>query len=137
MICFIRLYRSTIAHMHPNVDWSVQRDRFRELVLRQLAKVGLHDLPQRIRFERVLTPADWDRSHEIHLGATFNLAHNLGLRVVAEGVETQEILDLLAILDCDVIQGYHLSKPLSAAEATQWLRPLQPEGKVRHIKDFR
>src|SRR4029077_12770585 len=42
------------------------------------AKAGFTDLERRIRFERVLTPADWDQQHEIHRGATFNLAHNLG-----------------------------------------------------------
>ena len=67
-----------VTHMHPNVDWSVERDRFRERVLCQLSKVGFHDLTSRIRFEQVITPADWDAGHQIHLGATFNLAHNLG-----------------------------------------------------------
>ncbi len=67
-----------VTHMHPNVDWTVERDRFRDRVVRQLSKVGLHDLPQRIRFEKTVTPADWDAGHQIHLGATFNLAHNLG-----------------------------------------------------------
>jgi phytoene desaturase len=67
-----------VTHMHRNVDWSVERDRFRQLVIRQLGKVGVHDLPSRIRYEKVVTPADWDADHQIHLGATFNLAHNLG-----------------------------------------------------------
>jgi phytoene desaturase len=67
-----------VTHMHPHVDWTVERDGFRDRVLRQLHKVGLHDLPRRIRFERIVTPADWDAGHQIHLGATFNLAHNLG-----------------------------------------------------------
>lgn len=67
-----------VTHQHPNVDWSRERERFRALVLRQAAKAGFHDLEQRIRFERVLTPDDWEQQHEIHRGATFNLAHNLG-----------------------------------------------------------
>jgi phytoene desaturase len=66
-----------VTHTHPNVDWSVERERFRERVLRQLEKVGVHDLTSRIRYEQVITPADWDAGHQIHLGATFNLAHNL------------------------------------------------------------
>ncbi len=67
-----------VTHMHENVDWSREQPRFRELLLRQLEKVGVRDVANRIRFERVLTPMDWDRGHQIHLGATFNLAHNLG-----------------------------------------------------------
>ena len=62
-----------VTHMHENVDWSREQPRFRELLLRQLEKVGVRDVANRIRFERVLTPMDWDRGHQIHLGATFNL----------------------------------------------------------------
>ena len=44
--------------------------------------------------------------------STIELAHNLGLSVVAEGVERQEAFDLLRQLGCDTIQGYLISKPL-------------------------
>jgi phytoene desaturase len=67
-----------VTHQHANVDWSKEAGPFRERVLRQLAKLGIKDLARRVRAERVVTPADWDAGHEIHLGATFNLAHNLG-----------------------------------------------------------
>lgn len=67
-----------VTHAHANVNWSEQRSEFRAHVLRQLAKVGLDDLEQRIRYEQILTPDDWQAQHHIHLGATFNLAHNLG-----------------------------------------------------------
>jgi phytoene desaturase len=66
-----------VTHQHPNVDWSREAGRFRGLVLRQLARVGLGDVGRRIAFERVVTPADWDSHYEIHRGATFNLAHTL------------------------------------------------------------
>jgi phytoene desaturase len=66
-----------VTHQHPNVDWSRHRDRFRALVLSRLARVGITDVERRIRFEHVITPADWDQTHEIHRGATFNLAHSL------------------------------------------------------------
>jgi hypothetical protein len=42
------------------------------------------------------------------------LAHNLGLDVVAEGVETREQLRQLELLGCEYAQGYHLAKPMSA-----------------------
>lgn len=66
-----------VTHQHANVDWAVEKDRFRALALRQLAKVGLHDVEGRIRFERVVTPADWEHGHQIYRGATFNLSHSL------------------------------------------------------------
>jgi phytoene desaturase len=66
-----------VTHQHPNVDWTKEAPRFRQLALRQLAKLGLHDVERRIRFERMVTPADWDQKYEIHVGSTFNLAHNL------------------------------------------------------------
>lgn len=46
------------------------------------------------------------------------LAHSLGLLVVAEGVETNEQLQYLAEHNCDIVQGYYLSKPLSNAKIT-------------------
>ena len=67
-----------VTHEHPNVDWSRERDRFRALALSRLSKVGIEDVESRIRYERIVTPRDWDQGFEIHRGATFNLAHNLG-----------------------------------------------------------
>lgn len=67
-----------VTHQHPNVDWSREAPRYRELALRQLSRIGIEGIASRIRFERMITPADWDTGHEIHLGATFNLAHTLG-----------------------------------------------------------
>jgi phytoene desaturase len=66
-----------VTHQHANVDWERQRNRFRALVLKQIGKAGFVDVEERIRYERVITPADWDRQYEIHKGATFNLAHSL------------------------------------------------------------
>ena len=66
------------SHQHPNIDWSQERTRYRQVALRQLAKLGLTDLEKRIRFERIVTPVDWERKVGIYRGATFNLAHNLG-----------------------------------------------------------
>ncbi|HEX7165911.1 MAG TPA: EAL domain-containing protein, partial [Acidimicrobiales bacterium] len=49
------------------------------------------------------------------------LGHELGLRVVAEGVESFDMLDALHGLGCDMIQGHHVSKPLPAIEFEHWL----------------
>jgi EAL domain-containing protein (putative c-di-GMP-specific phosphodiesterase class I) len=54
--------------------------------------------------------------------STIDLGRNLGLQVVAEGVETEAVWDQLALLGCDVAQGYYLTRPLPADELTQWLR---------------
>jgi phytoene desaturase len=67
-----------VSHQHPNIDWKKERDRYRQVALRQLAKIGLGDIEKRIRFERVVTPVDWENKVGIYKGATFNLAHNLG-----------------------------------------------------------
>ncbi|MFZ5861656.1 MAG: putative bifunctional diguanylate cyclase/phosphodiesterase [Nitrospirota bacterium] len=53
--------------------------------------------------------------------STIDLAHNLGLAVVAEGVETADTWTRLAELGCDSVQGYHLCKPLPAVDLTAWL----------------
>jgi EAL domain-containing protein (putative c-di-GMP-specific phosphodiesterase class I) len=53
--------------------------------------------------------------------ATIDLGRNLGLRVVAEGVETESVWNRLAELGCDVGQGYYLSRPVPATELTRWL----------------
>jgi diguanylate cyclase (GGDEF)-like protein len=53
--------------------------------------------------------------------STINLAHDLGLRVVAEGVETADTLRRIEELGCDEAQGYLIASPRPAAEVTAWL----------------
>jgi len=53
--------------------------------------------------------------------STIELGHSLGLRVVAEGVETKDVHDALVAMGCDAAQGYYLSRPLPAADLEQWL----------------
>jgi EAL domain-containing protein (putative c-di-GMP-specific phosphodiesterase class I) len=54
--------------------------------------------------------------------STIDLGRNLGLQVVAEGVETEDGWQQLADLGCDVAQGYFLSRPVPADELGAWLR---------------
>jgi EAL domain-containing protein (putative c-di-GMP-specific phosphodiesterase class I) len=54
--------------------------------------------------------------------SVIELGHNLGLRTVAEGVETLDALEILRAIGCDEIQGYLLSVPLSAELVTPILR---------------
>ncbi len=50
-----------------------------------------------------------------------DLAHNLGMTAVAEGVETEAVYQQLAELDCDAAQGYFICRPLSANDTRQWI----------------
>ncbi len=52
--------------------------------------------------------------------SVIDLGHNLGLRVVAEGVETREIYDALAALGCDEAQGYFISRPQTCETLKSW-----------------
>ncbi|PTT43458.1 GGDEF domain-containing protein [Acidovorax sp. HMWF018] len=52
--------------------------------------------------------------------STIDLAHNLGLTVVAEGVETAAILERLRLLTCDEAQGYHIARPLPVDDFLAW-----------------
>jgi EAL domain-containing protein (putative c-di-GMP-specific phosphodiesterase class I) len=58
--------------------------------------------------------------------ATIGLAHNLGLEVVAEGVETREVADRLTELGCDIFQGFYFSRPIPPAELAALARKTTP-----------
>lgn len=53
--------------------------------------------------------------------STIELGHRLGMQVIAEGVETKEVWDRLAILGCDIAQGFYMGRPMSAADLDHWL----------------
>ncbi len=59
---------------------------------------------------------------EIIVRSTIELAHNMGLKVTAEGVETEEVLKRLGELGCDLAQGYLISKPIPADALERWFR---------------
>ena len=62
------------------------------------------------------------RHDDVIVRSTIELAHNLGLQVVAEGVERREIWNRLAVLGCDAVQGNYVSGPLEPAEIPSWIR---------------
>jgi EAL domain-containing protein (putative c-di-GMP-specific phosphodiesterase class I) len=68
-----------------------------------------------------VSPMLSDESDLIIVRSTINLGHDLGLKVVAEGVEDEATLTRLAGLGCDFAQGYHFSKPLAPDAFDQWL----------------
>ena len=61
-------------------------------------------------------------SDRVIVRSLVDLAHNLDMRVIAEGVEDAPVWEALAALGCDAAQGYYLSRPLSGADLTEWLR---------------
>jgi diguanylate cyclase (GGDEF)-like protein len=67
--------------------------------------------------QRLLTSADDTKI----VRSIIDLAHALGIEAVAEGVETEEVWDLLDDLGCDSAQGWYASRPLPADRATEWL----------------
>jgi EAL domain-containing protein (putative c-di-GMP-specific phosphodiesterase class I) len=96
--------------------------------LAYLRQLPLHELKIDRSFVRDVTVEPGDLSI---VRSTITLAHELGLRVVAEGVEDAATLELLADLGCDMAQGFHLSRPVPADEFTAWVAasqwsPLRP-----------
>src|SRR5665811_1419847 len=90
----------------------------------------LRDLPiDELKLDRsfVFPMADDARAAAL-VASTITLAHSLGLRMVAEGVETDVAYTELTRLGCDQAQGYHMSRPVPAAELDHWLT-------TRHIGD--
>ena len=67
-----------VPHKTSNIDWDDAKLPFRNRVIHQLKKIGIHDVEKRIRVEKIITPADWESNYQIYRGATFNLTHNLG-----------------------------------------------------------
>jgi diguanylate cyclase (GGDEF)-like protein len=72
-----------------------------------------------------------DRSFVLHVAererdaaivrSTVELGHSLGLSVVAEGVESFEVMSKLRTLDCDIVQGYGIARPMGPRELGEWL----------------
>jgi EAL domain-containing protein (putative c-di-GMP-specific phosphodiesterase class I) len=59
---------------------------------------------------------DTEQDHDSIVRSVIHLAHNLKLKVVAEGIETEEVRKLLIAYGCDELQGYLFGKPVPASE---------------------
>lgn len=83
----------------------------------------LKQLPvDEIKIDRsFVTQMDQDENDAVIVRATIDLAHNLGLKVVAEGVESNDVWDLLEMLGCDTAQGYYIHKPLQPQALAEWI----------------
>jgi diguanylate cyclase (GGDEF)-like protein len=73
-----------------------------------------------------VSPMLSDESDLIIVRSTINLGHDLGLRVIAEGVEDAATLHELSLLGCDLAQGYHVSRPMAADAFERWLHASNP-----------
>ena len=58
---------------------------------------------------------------EVIVRSTIDLGHNLGLTVVAEGVEDEDVWNKLGLLGCDAGQGYYMARPMPAMQLNNWL----------------
>ena len=67
-----------------------------------------------------------DENDAIIVHSTIDLAHNLGLKVIAEGVENKDTFTKLHDLGCDLAQGYYIAKPMASKEIQGWLISYQP-----------
>ena len=86
--------------------------------LSSLKRLPVNNLKIDISFIRDVTKNPDDASIVITI---ISMAHNLNLKTIAEGVETEEQWKFLRILKCDMIQGYYFSKPLPAQEVEKLL----------------
>ena len=71
-----------------------------------------------------------DENDAIIVHSTIDLAHNLGLKVIAEGVENKDSFAKLDELGCDFAQGYYIARPMAANEIKNWLISYQPRHMV-------
>ncbi len=83
----------------------------------------LKQLPiNEIKVDKSFVSAMLDQNADkIIVRSTIDLAHNMGHQVIAEGVDSKEVLELLKEMDCDLAQGYYISHPLAAEELRKWL----------------
>jgi EAL domain-containing protein (putative c-di-GMP-specific phosphodiesterase class I) len=79
-----------------------------------------------------------DNKEALIVHSVIDLGHNLGLKVVAEGIETQELLETLTALGCDEIQGYFVCEPKPATDLNAWFEvsPWEVVTRVERKPDF-
>lgn len=87
------------------------------------SSIGLLDLMplDSLKLDRVFTNDLEKDSKRAIISAVIFMAENLGLEVIAEGVESQEQIDSLTQLGCHLMQGYFYGKPMKAKEAEEWI----------------
>ncbi len=76
----------------------------------------------RLKLDRsYVTQATKDSTNEAIVQASVSLGHALGMEIVAEGVEDDAVMQAVARLGCDHVQGYHVARPMSVDDLARWL----------------
>ncbi len=138
----LRRHGVPASHLELEVTESglLSDPEFANTLLRELSELGIHlalddfgtgysslsylkNLPvNQLKIDRsFVNNMNNDATDAMIVRSVIELAHNLGLNVTAEGVETAHQLTHLASLSCDTIQGYHLTKPLPADQIFAWV----------------
>ncbi|MFW6308721.1 MAG: phytoene desaturase family protein [bacterium] len=67
-----------VANLKSEIDWKKEAGSFRQTVIEMLKKrAGMEDIEEHIKYEKMITPLDWQKNLNVGFGATFNLGHNL------------------------------------------------------------
>jgi diguanylate cyclase len=88
--------------------------------LRYLSSLPIHELKIDRSF---VTDVDCNDAHAAIVRSMIELGHNLDLRVVAEGVETDAVLGILRTFGCDLVQGFLLARPMPSDQIAGWINP--------------
>lgn len=85
-----------------------------------------------LKIDRVFVmDMDQDHDNQVIVRSTIDLAHTLGLKVVAEGIENETVMTLLNQCGCNKAQGYYLCRPQSAADFNRWLQESEWAGALK------
>jgi diguanylate cyclase (GGDEF)-like protein len=101
--------------------------------LTQLRRLPLDELKIDKSFVMNMT----NRKDDVIVGATIELAHSLGLRAVAEGVESEALLDRLLDLGCEHAQGFHISAPIPVEAFISWAHRWERSEGVDNVVSLR
>ncbi len=86
--------------------------------LAYLKHLPIHEIKIDKSFVHAMLEQDADK---VIVRSTIDLAHNMGHQVIAEGVDSEDVLKLLKEMGCDLAQGYHITHPVAAEELRKWL----------------
>ncbi len=95
--------------------------------LARLRRLPLHAIKVDRSFVQAMTS---DADDAAIVRSTIDLAHNLGLEVIAEGVATADVYNELRRLDCDLAQGFFIATPMSEPRLTAWIDAREPVARV-------
>ncbi|MFL0810444.1 MAG: EAL domain-containing protein [Agarilytica sp.] len=84
-----------------------------------IRQLPIHEM----KIDRSFTKSiDGNKEDAAIVKAMITMSHDLGYRVIAEGVESQQSLNILSEYNCDCAQGYHIAKPMPPEDVFKWLR---------------